>query len=213
MQISKLSRGLFLFVLLLRKSLERARDYCVPAEKEMDTAFSNMKTKLCSSFYLIGSTKVSHFSSQRLLLLVFSFEFSRLKWPKVVPVDYMSNYKYFPGHVTHKFRAIDELRQQMALLSLGRLVWRFSQAGRIGIPKLFDDNFDCQAIHFPKFNQATNKCYGQFQKKWFSTAWTYFFLSWGHAKKAELGVSACEKDFVPNGVAFAAGIMSPPRKT
>ena len=59
-----------------------------------------------------------------------------------------------------------------------RLVWRFSQAGRIGIPKLFDDNFDCQAIHFPKFNQATNKCYGKFEKKkWFSTAWTYFFLS------------------------------------
>ena len=48
-QISKLSRGLFLFVLLLRKSLERELG-TKPVEKEMDTAFSNMKTKLCSSF-------------------------------------------------------------------------------------------------------------------------------------------------------------------
>ena len=82
MQISKLSRGLFLFVLLLRKSLERAMDYCVPAEKEMDTAFSNMKTKLCSSFYLIGSSKVSHFSNQRpslgLLIWIFAPKMAKI---------------------------------------------------------------------------------------------------------------------------------------
>ena len=156
MQISKLYHvDCFCLSFYSENLLREELGTTVCRQKEMDTAFSNMKTKLCSSFYLIGSSKVSHFSNQRPLLLVFSFEFSRLKWPKVLPVDYKSNYKYFPGHVTQKFRAIDELRKQMALLSL-------DEAG-LGIQPSWHF-IDCQAIHFPKFNQATNKCSGQFEK-------------------------------------------------
>ena len=47
------------------ENLLRELGTTVCRQKEMDTAFSNMKTKLCSSFYLIGSSKVSHFSNQR----------------------------------------------------------------------------------------------------------------------------------------------------
>ena len=88
-QISKLSRGLFLFVLLLRKSLERELGTKgLTVEKEMDTAFSNMKTKLCSSFQLIGSSKVSHFSTKGPSLgpqcTVFHLNFRNKNGPKIV---------------------------------------------------------------------------------------------------------------------------------
>ena len=76
---------------LLRESLG------LTVEKEMDTAFSNMKTKLCSSFQLIGSSKVSHFSNQRPLsrpsMYCVSFEFSQQKWPQNCIFDYRAIFR------------------------------------------------------------------------------------------------------------------------
>ena len=181
------------------ENLLRELGTTVCRQKEMDTAFSNMKTKLCSSFYLIGSSKVSHFSNQRpslgLLIWIFAPKMAKilikiqiLVWHRwTTPTDGVTVFgRGWSGDLA-KLAELAFLNCSMTILTVR--------------PFIFQNSIRLQ------INAMVNL------KKCFSTAWTYFFLSWGHAKKAELGVSVCEKDFVPNGVAFAAGIMSPPRKT